>query len=68
MTMATITSKGQITIPKEIRDSLLLRNGDKVDFTITDQGEVLIRPLSKRVAAYCRDCSSSWLPQGSYIR
>lgn len=49
MTMATITSKGQITIPKDIRDSLLLRNGDKVDFTITDQGEVLLRPLSKRV-------------------
>lgn len=49
MTMATITSKGQITIPKDIRDRLLLRNGDKVDFTITDQGEVLLRPLSKRV-------------------
>lgn len=49
MAMATITSKGQITIPKDIRDSLLLRNGDKVDFTITDQGEVLLRPLSKRV-------------------
>lgn len=49
MTMATITSKGQVTIPKEIRDSLLLRNGDKIDFTITDQGEVLLRPLSKRV-------------------
>ena len=49
MTMATMTSKGQITIPKEIRDNLLLRNGDKIDFIITDTGEVLLRPLTRRV-------------------
>ena len=49
MTIATITSKGQITIPKAIRDSLLLHNGDKVDFTITERGEVLLRPVTRRV-------------------
>ncbi|MBE0689508.1 MAG: AbrB/MazE/SpoVT family DNA-binding domain-containing protein [Anaerolineae bacterium] len=49
MTMATMTSKGQITIPKDIRNNLLLRNGDKIDFIITDQGEVLLRPLTRRV-------------------
>ncbi len=49
MATATITSKGQITIPKDIRDSLMLHNGDKVDFVVTDQGEVLLRPVTKRV-------------------
>lgn len=49
MTMATITSKGQITIPKDIRDSLLLHSGDKIDFSITERGEVLLKPLTRRV-------------------
>lgn len=50
MTIATMTSKGQITIPKEIRDSLLLHNGDKIDFRVTDQGEMILRPLTRRAA------------------
>lgn len=50
MTTATMTSKGQITIPKEIRDSLLLHNGDKIDFRVTDQGEMILRPLTRRAA------------------
>lgn len=49
MTMATITSKGQITVPKDIRASLMLHSGDKIDFTVTDRGEVLLRPLTRRV-------------------
>lgn len=49
MATSTITSKGQVTIPKDIRDSLLLHSGDKIDFTVTDQGEVLLRPLTRRV-------------------
>lgn len=49
MSTATITSKGQITIPKEIRDSLTLHTGDRIDFTLTENGEVLLRPLTRRV-------------------
>jgi AbrB family looped-hinge helix DNA binding protein len=36
MTLATLTSKGQVTIPKQVRDSLRLHTGDKVEFVITE--------------------------------
>ena len=49
MARATLTSKGQVTIPKGIRDSLQLQVGDKVEFTITSSNEALIRPVTKRV-------------------
>lgn len=32
MATATMTSKGQLTVPKEIRDRLGLKPGDKIDF------------------------------------
>jgi len=32
MASATITSKGQVTVPKEIREKLNLKPGDKVEF------------------------------------
>lgn len=46
MTYATITNKGQITIPKEIRDYLKLDIGSKVDFVIDEKGQVKIIPLN----------------------
>ena len=49
MALATITTKGQVTIPKSIRDSLMLSTGDKIEFVVTDKREALIRPISKKV-------------------
>ena len=49
MTLATMTSKGQVTIPKEVRETLRLNNGDRIDFVCTSQGEVVLRPVTKRV-------------------
>ena len=49
MALATITTKGQITIPKSVRDSLMLSTGDQIEFIVTDKREALIRPISKRV-------------------
>lgn len=46
MTTATITSKGQTTIPKEIRNKLKLHPGDKVDFILGADGTVILRPVS----------------------
>lgn len=49
MAASTITSKGQITIPKAVRDALKLNAGDKIEFVVTDKREALIRPISKKV-------------------
>ena len=49
MTNATVTSKGQVTIPKEIREYLKLDTGCKVDFVIDELGEVKVIPLTVAV-------------------
>ncbi len=46
---ATLTSKGQTTIPKEIRDSLTLKAGDRMTFTLMPDATVLMRVKSKSV-------------------
>ncbi len=40
---ANLTVKGQVTIPKAIREKLRLRQGDKVIFEIKDSGEVVVK-------------------------
>ncbi len=49
MSAATITSKGQITIPKDVRSLLGLESGDKVSFIVDDQGAVSFVPMTKEV-------------------
>jgi antitoxin PrlF len=49
MPTSTLTSKGQMVIPKSIRDRLKLEPGDRLDFIIQEDGDVLIRPVSEDV-------------------
>lgn len=44
MATATLTSKGQMVVPKPIRDSLHLQPGDRLDFTLQENGDILLRP------------------------
>ena len=48
-TAATLTSKGQTTIPKEIRDSLGMKPGDRMTFTLMPDSTVIMRMKSKRI-------------------
>ncbi|MBI3524395.1 MAG: type II toxin-antitoxin system PrlF family antitoxin [Betaproteobacteria bacterium] len=48
-TDATLTSKGQTTIPKEIRDSLGMKPGDRMTFTLMPDATVVMRVKSKSV-------------------
>lgn len=40
----TLTSKGQVTIPKRIRDELRLLPGSPVEFSVNAAGEVVLHP------------------------
>jgi len=44
MPSASVTSKGQITIPREIRERLGLRPGDRLAFRLHDDGTVSVEP------------------------
>jgi antitoxin PrlF len=46
MPTSTLTSKGQTTIPKKVREHLKLHAGDRIDFVVSPDGEVLIRPAT----------------------
>lgn len=37
-----MTVKGQVTVPKRVREALGLAPGDPVDFLVNDQGQVVV--------------------------
>lgn len=49
-TDATLTSKGQTTIPKAIRDGLHMKAGDRMTFTLMPDGVVIMRVKNKHVS------------------
>ena len=46
----TMTTTGQVTVPREIRDRLGLKSGDKMAFTMLSDGTVIMRPKTRRLA------------------
>jgi antitoxin PrlF len=46
MALSTITSKGQTTIPGEIRRHLKLKAGDRVEFIVEPDGRVVLVPAT----------------------
>jgi antitoxin PrlF len=51
---ATVTAKGQITIPKEIRDYLGLKPGSQVGFQRNKDGEIVVVAAGPRPASRFR--------------
>ncbi|HEY4659336.1 MAG TPA: type II toxin-antitoxin system PrlF family antitoxin [Gemmatimonadaceae bacterium] len=49
MSESTMTSKGQITIPKAVRETLHLRQGDRVHFEVRPDGTVVLRARNKPI-------------------
>ena len=65
MSTATLTSKGQLTLPKKIRDQLGLSAGDKVNFVLMKDGKA--KPPTMRVREWhrlsdTRTCSAIFSP------
>ncbi len=45
----TMTTKGRVTVPREIRDRLGLKAGDKMAFTMLSDGTTVMRPKTRRL-------------------
>ncbi len=43
MSLSILTSKGQTTIPKKVREHLGLNPGDRIEFIITNEGNVVLK-------------------------
>ena len=48
MALATLTNKGQVTIPKIVRETLGLHSGDKLEFVIAENRKAYIMPVTKK--------------------
>jgi antitoxin PrlF len=46
MLRSTVTSKGQVTIPKEVRDQMGLKPGDRIDFVKDRTGRFTLKPIN----------------------
>jgi AbrB family looped-hinge helix DNA binding protein len=51
----TLTSKGQVTIPKKVREALHLQPGSAVEFAVNASGEVVLRKAGRKPAAAHQD-------------
>jgi len=47
---ATVTDKGQVTIPREVRERLRLRSGHKLRFALESSGRAVITPIGTRLS------------------
>jgi len=46
MSASTLTTKGQMTIPKDIRKRLNVHSGVRLEFVIDENGRVLVLPAA----------------------
>ena len=51
MSEARMTSKGQITVPKDVRLKLNLKPGDRVLFIVEDDGAVRMRAANRDISS-----------------
>jgi len=49
MSAATLTSKGQLTVPKAVRNALGVGPGDRVDFVQMADGNFAVMPATKSI-------------------
>jgi antitoxin PrlF len=49
MAFATLTSKGQVTIPLEVRTAARLKTGDRIHFTVLADGTIILRVKNRSI-------------------
>ena len=55
---ATVTSKGQLVIPAELRRTNGIRKGTKVDFLVDDFGRIVLQPVTEELIDRLTGCLS----------
>lgn len=53
MPSSTLTSKGQTTLPKEVRDQLHLQPGDRIEY-VTEGSRVYLAPATMTLDQFCQ--------------
>ena len=49
MSFATVTTKGQTTIPKDVRVAANLKPGDRIHFTVLADGTIIVRVKNRSI-------------------
>jgi antitoxin PrlF len=59
MARVTLRAKGQLTLPEDVRKAANLQEGDLIEAEVTEDGEVILRPL----ATVDRSQAWFWTPE-----
>lgn len=64
--ITTVTGKNQITIPAKLASQLEIRPGTRLDWSLGQDGVLIVRPLPSRgeLARRAAGMGRSWLPEG----
>jgi len=57
---ATVRAKGQITLPRDVRQALHIEEGDQVAFDVADDGTVTVRGLTSVPADQAWFWTTTW--------
>ena len=63
MTSSRVTSKGQITLPKAIRERLGLAEVSVLEFIVGEAGQVVLRPGTRNEADPVYGCLREFAPK-----
>jgi AbrB family looped-hinge helix DNA binding protein len=61
---ATVTSKGQVTLPKELRKRLGIQKGSRIRFSIPLSGAIRIEPVRHNIRDLWRMADEGGKPEG----
>jgi antitoxin PrlF len=59
MARTTLRAKGQLTLPDDVRKAAKLEEGDLIEAVVSDNGEIILRPL----VAVDRSQAWFWTPE-----
>jgi AbrB family looped-hinge helix DNA binding protein len=59
MARTTLRAKGQLTLPDDVRKAAKLEEGDLIDAVVSENGEIILRPL----VAVDRSQAWFWMPE-----